>query len=159
MDWSAYDVNDEDNECSRFDDFNPAYQVCMKSKLPSASIGKFNLDSNSGDLSFVMWDNEVAQPENARAYILPCLGDSGSGQWITNGYKEEYEYIFKQVLVAVHANHWHVNYDDDQGVQFGPCGGVMYFPSINDYRWDAASSQVLTWKEIFDWIKDKAEIQ
>ena len=39
-------------------DFQPTHEVCMKSELPQAKIGKFNEETSTGDLKLISFDKE-----------------------------------------------------------------------------------------------------
>lgn len=164
MTWSAYEKHDKDNECMATRNvrhFKPEYTVCMKSELPSARVGKFERDSQSGSLTWLAWEDEEP-PSNAKAYILPCSSDSGSGQWITNGLDEDdFNKVLdlKHVLMAVTVARYGIRYENPKGVYHdAPCGRDMYYPGSNTYKHDAAGSQIITHPEIFNWIKDQAGI-
>lgn len=170
MTWSAYSKHDKNNECMATRNlpvFNSDYTVCMKSKLPTARVGKFKRNSQSGSLTWLAWEDE-APPRNAKSYILPCLGDSGAGHWITNGIDEDdlnKVLDLKYVIMAVSVQTYSVVYKEPKGdpkdpksYHYGPCGRDIYFTSSDTYKYDAAGSQIITHPEIFNWIKDQAGI-
>ena len=164
IEWRAYDENDDDNECMKprnAPKFNTDYAVCMTSKLPSSNVGTFSRDPQSGSLTWLTWEDEKPR-DSAKGYLSICEGDSGSGQWITNGEDEDnFNSVLdlKYVLIAVLTSAFAVTYDEPLYVHhLGPCGREVYFPDSDTYKWYATSSQRITSNEIFDWIKNEANI-
>ena len=84
-------------------DFQPTHEVCMKSELPQAKIGKFNEETSTGDLKLISFDKEPNHRHGAdithtnTSYIKTCSGDSGSGHFMRNSDER------KWALVAINS--------------------------------------------------------
>ena len=69
------------NPCSKLDpNFDEKYEVCMKGILPRANVGRFKL--SGGQFKLGAFEKEYETKEGA-SYLSGCMGDSGSGQWVT----------------------------------------------------------------------------
>ena len=155
MDWKI--DSDAHNECKKdTNTFNPRIDVCMKNIFNMAKVGHFKIKPGSAplELEFKLWKYEET-PQNAKAYRLPCQGDSGASSWITNGYSKKDVYNFKYVIgsIVVRVHRWAINEIGMKG-DVAPCGGVV----LSELLSNAASSQKTTITNIFYWIKQKAEI-
>ena len=67
--------------------WNPDFMVCIKSILPQADVGLFEITDQSDELNFLNFQKEYGPegslPDFQTSYISICRGDSGSGNWIT----------------------------------------------------------------------------
>ena len=70
-------------------EFDPEFEVCMKTKLPEAKIGKFILRPSSALTRDIIPFDKEPNLRNGKdiihantSYIAGCFGDSGSAQWI-----------------------------------------------------------------------------
>lgn len=149
MDWKI--DNDAHNVCIMRDGFNPRLDVCMKNIFNMAKVGHFEIKSDSGPLELKSWRNEET-PQNAKAYRLPCVGDSGASSWITNGYSKEDVDNFKYVIISI-ASKAHLKAINKAGDD-PPCGSVVLSElPPKDFEPYALSSQKTTVTNIFYWIK------
>ena len=79
MKWSPQSPS-HTSECAFSKTFHPEYHYCMKSKLPPTEIITINPDTLP---SYQPEKEEVTRPISS--YIMSCFGDSGAGQFISNG--------------------------------------------------------------------------
>ena len=69
------------NPCSDEPRWDEEYQVCMKGTLPRATVGWFQF--NETDFTFKKFQKEEKSKKGSQ-YKAACLGDSGSGHWVTS---------------------------------------------------------------------------
>ena len=138
---------------------------CMEHAPPSTKTITFK----SGGCKGVCWDDykeeDRAPPIWAQSYIEGCKGDSGSGQFITNGYEIKPEHFDKLrgVLTSVYTT----NYADafiHSGKTYGvPCGTYSYDaveskPGKRVYFKTLGISQSTTYSNTLNWIKKTANL-
>ena len=137
-----------------FQTWNSNYMICMKSVLPKTKIVTFtrHLGSQPNWGSPPAFDQEQA-PDKIESYRVPCIGDSGSGQFFLARYDPEKENIQtppKYVLAAVYKGSVSDVFD---GIHRMPCGGYTYNQNWKQYDTETSFSQSTTYSEIFQWIK------
>ena len=83
--WKA--DNGEKSWCRKSPLFKPESMVCMKTILPQADVGIFEVSDISDELTlknFVKeYDPRFYRNNFRTSYISMCSGDSGSGHWVT----------------------------------------------------------------------------
>ena len=112
--------------------FDPEYHHCMKTELPSADVVTLHLDRSKMEID---WDNYQVDkedpPTTISSYASACYGDSGSGQFITNGFEPEDEGKFRFILSAIFRTRSGSQFKDDKGEQHQvPCGSYTF-----DQKW------------------------
>ena len=82
--WKA--DNGEKSWCRKSSSFKPDSNVCMKTILPQANVGIFEVSDISDELTFVNflkeYDPRFYRYDFRTSYISTCSGDSGSGHWV-----------------------------------------------------------------------------
>ena len=145
--------------------------ICEKSILPKTRAINF-IHYYPG--SKPTWASPVFTYEDedwhADSYRSLCSGDSGSGQFTTNGIEsiedpsvkcrrcrdvENKDINFKHILTAIHTHGYRTrHYKDAYGkLHQLPCG-ANFFQKNFPYRYKGIS-QSLVWPKIHNWIKDK----
>ena len=142
MEWRV--KTKSDNVCAKQSYWDPDFMVCMDKTLPQADVGIFKVSDSSNienvaiqDLhkfmEFVSFEKEYAskKPHDfGTSYLSPCLGDSGSGHWITvnDDQTEAWKGVkMKQMaLVAVYTTGLTGRYKLNRNYETGVCGGDVY---------------------------------
>ena len=157
MKWSAQ-LPSHTSDCAVDDDFHPEYHYCMKSKLPvteTITIDPDTLPRYQND------KEEVIRPRSV--YISSCLGDSGAGQFISNGVNLKEGTIQndpRYVLAAIDSYSHADQFADENGEMHRlPCGTYTYYHPSRDYlrEYDLVSESI-TWPKSFKWIKQKLNL-
>ena len=105
-------------------------------------------------------DENIRNDRNG--YRVPCSGDSGSGQVFLTSINEEHEkkQMDTYVLAAVFADDVaDVFIDDNNEDYLVPCGTYAWDHSKMKYQMSAARAISTSWPEIFNWIKNQAQIK
>ena len=152
--------------------WDPDFMICEKSILPKTRAVNF-IHYYPG--SPPTWASPVFTYEdeewNADSYRLLCTGDSGSGQFTTNGMEsiedpsipcrrcrdiEDRDKNFKHILTAIHTHGRRTGrYKDTYGKQHTlPCGTYFHRKDLRELR-HKGMSQSLASPKIHNWIKDK----
>ena len=145
--------------------FDADYKYCMKNDLPAANVATFHSEGNSG----IDWKNYQIEyeepPITITSYASGCYGDSGSGQFITNGLDPEKDDKFRFILAAIFTKRVGDIFKDDQGVEHKvPCGAYTFDKDasiigarkyLQSY---SISESITTPAYTFWWIKGMAEI-
>ena len=80
-------------------------------------------------IEFIKEDESVLPPDFQTSYLAPCLGDSGSGQWITIDEDKSTPWkntkTSQRVLVAVYSAGFHGTYLRGGKKEKGVCGGSI----------------------------------
>ena len=154
-------------EFSRHVDFRvyPAhYKYCMKSKLPDTESIVFN-SKNKKTLDWADLKNNYRvvrkeAPKGLQLYEAACSGDSGAGQFVTNGINplevDENLDELRYVLVAIYVGRINGDFQSKGNTYEFPCGSYTWYDG--EYTQESGESESTTWKENFDWIKRKITI-
>ena len=145
--------------------FDPDYKYCMKNQLPAADVVTLHSDGKSD----IDWDNyQVGKedpPTTISSYSAGCSGDSGSGQFISNGFEPENEEKFRFILSAIFTKKVGNTFKDDKGEEYKvPCGSytfnneASYIGNRNYLQSYAISESITTPVSTLAWIKETAEI-
>ena len=152
--------------------WDPDFMICEKSILPKTRAINF-IHYYPG--SPPTWASPVFTYEdeewNADSYRLLCTGDSGSGQFTTNGMEsiedpsvkcrrcrdvDNKDTNFKHILTAIHTHNKFTYYQDNYGkLHQPPCGTNFYRKDFQFYHRNKGISQSLAWPKIHNWIKYK----
>ena len=132
----------------------------MKNTLPKANIGRFEIDGPN--LKFVGFEKDY-ESVKLTSYKAPCLGDSGSGQWVTVNDANDLsnpavtEDNTRRALVAMENSGYHGEYTLKGKLEVGVCGGSIPLDNgkIDIY---GASCIITTHEEILGFIKKWARI-
>ena len=140
------------NPCSKLDpNFDEKYEVCMKGILPRANVGRFKL--SGGQFKLDAFEKEYETKEGA-SYQSGCMGDSGSGQWVTVNRDSDDE---RRAVVAI------VTTSATNGVRINGrlvdavCGSSLIFSNGKTLS-QGASSTKTTHPTMLTFIKKWAEI-
>ena len=165
------------NRCSkRLPWFNPDTMYCMENVLPDTKIMALKKKKPSGIHLDDYLEKKIAPPLGNTAYREGCSGDSGSGQFISNGveYKPENMDRLKLVQVAIYSNTGATSFEHRGKTYDVPCGTYSY-DMKKSKRSNEEKNPGLPWKirEYYDtvsmsckttdpkalrWIKMKARI-
>ena len=159
MDWKIDTDAPTDCETAPSSEFNEDLDVCIKNIFYKPLVGYFSKD-DSGSLIFKSWGNEET-PMEAKAYRIPCTGDSGGSSWITNGliYNEGEDPTFKYVIASIMVRDHNRPLGKVGGIPVEtPCGSVAWKPILKDWEPSASSAQKTTTAKILNWIKQTAVI-
>ena len=138
---------------------------CMEHMLPSTKILTLKSNGCKGVCLDDYKDEDEPPPIWAQQYIEACKGDSGSGQFITNGHEIKPENFNK--LRAVLTSVYTQNYADafvHAGKTYGvPCGTYSYDAAESKqskrvYFKTLGVSQSITYSKTLNWIKKKAKL-
>ena len=160
MKWSPQSPS-HTSECAFSKTFHPEYHYCMKSKLPPTEIITINPDTLP---SYQPEKEEVTRPISS--YIMSCFGDSGAGQFISNGVNLKEGTIQndpRYVLAAIGnlgIQKDHDEFADKNGKMHKfPCGTYTYDHQSGDYlqKWFPVSESITSPKN-FKWIKKKLNL-
>ena len=147
------------------------FMICEKSILPKTRAIKF---IHHYHWPLPTWTSPVFMYEdedwNADSYRTLCSGDSGSGQFTTNGIEsiedpsiprtryrdvDNKDKNFKHILTAIHTHNMFSDYQDTYGkLHELPCGTNFYRKDFQFYNRNKGMSQSLAWPKIHNWIKD-----
>ena len=147
------------------------FMICEKSILPKTRAIKF---IHHYHWPLPTWTSPVFMYEdedwNADSYRTLCSGDSGSGQFTTNGMEsiedpsvkcrrcrdvDNKDTNFKHILTAIHTHGMFTHYQDTYGkLHQPPCGTNFYRKDFQFYHRNKGMSQSLAWPKIHNWIKD-----
>ena len=145
---------------------------CMEYQLPITKTITFEPDicvDYVDERDMVYTANNENPPVWAHSYMKACAGDSGSGQFITNGYEIKPEHFdnLRCVLTAVHTSRSSDKFQDDLGEKRSvPCGTYSYNAEESKksgfqkkiYIESQDVSQRTTNSDTLNWIKTKANI-
>ena len=105
--------------------FNADYQYCMKNVLPVANVATFHSEENSG----INWKNYQIgiedPPMGVFSYATGCFGDSGSGQFITNGLDPKND-KFRFILAAIYSSGVGDKFEVNGVAHNMPCGANSF---------------------------------
>ena len=143
--------------------FKTNRMYCMENETPAAKTITFKSGCGKG----VCWNEyrnkEEDSPIRAHSYMQPCGGDSGSGQFIRNGYDNNAENIdkFKYVLTSIHTTSVGDTFELRGKSYVVPCGIYSYDatnskPGRRVYYKSLDISQSTTYSDTLVWIKQKA---
>ena len=136
--------------CS-FKDEETKYKYCMKSNLPKTKYITFNAEANP----ILDWNNfvdgQIPVPEDLTAYNVPCLGDSGSGQFVKKGPRYVLSAIYKGAVAVSGSSFRSKLMKHDY-----PCGTFTW--RKGKYRHWNEQSESTTWGENLEWIKQKISL-
>ena len=137
----------------------------MKANLPDTEFLVFNANNDKK----LDWDNmknnylvnQNKAPKEIISYQDGCKGDSGSGQFVTNGLDlrtDDYSLDdLKYVLVAIYVGKIGIESFRRQKASREshkfPCGTYTWYNG--KYIQASATSESTTWKENLNWIKKK----
>ena len=164
--------NRKDNLCTRFDEFDPSYKVCMKTKLPQADVGVFKVQTSSDELKWIRFEkeqnlrNENDFTKRNTSYLTTCYGDSGAGGWINTDWSDVYSDqvtsvnnvpLARSVLVSVMTQVFPGMYEINGKVHRGACGWDAMLSNQERVGFGMAAIRT-TYGKILRWIKEKADI-
>ena len=105
--------------------FNADYQYCMKNVLPVANVATLHSEENSG----INWENYQIgiedPPMDVFSYATGCFGDSGSGQFITNGLDPKND-KFRFILAAIYSSGVGDKFEVNGVAHNMPCGANSF---------------------------------
>ena len=136
----------------------------MKSKLPDTESIVFN-SKNKKTLDWANLKNNYRvvrkeAPKGLQLYEAACSGDSGAGQFVTNGINplevDENLDELRYVLVAIYVGRINGDFQSKGNTYEFPCGSYTWYDG--EYTQESGGSESTTWKENFDWIKRKITI-
>ena len=120
----------------------------MKSNLPTTNTITINPDRMENYLIV-----KIPAPKWISSYLEVCRGDSGSGQFISDGHR--------YILVAVYTTYipsYKYKYSLNKVKHEVPCGTNSYHKKSGKYLKTDTISESTTWHENLDWIKQKSNI-
>ena len=141
------------NPCLRLHrNFDEEYEVCQKATLPRANVGRFKL--TRGQFKLDAFEKEYETTKEKSNYVSTCMGDSGSGQWVTVNRDSDDE---RRAVVAI------VTTSATNGVRINGrlvdavCGSSLIFSNGKTLS-QGASSTKTTHPTMLTFIKKWAEI-
>ena len=144
------------NPCSDEPKWNEEYQVCMKGTLPRATVGWFQF--NDTEFNFKKFQKEEESKKGSQ-YKAACLGDSGSGYWVTTIHddtssksKIHDDDNTRRALVAVFTTTSSDAYDSNGKSGDAICGSNL-MSNNGEKLIQRAISEVTTHEEVLTFIK------
>ena len=170
--WKVLASGAQSNRCTRkIDWFKTDRMYCMEIELPVTKIVTLKpgvcmdyLD----DKDRIYTEKDESPPVWAGQYRTGCGGDSGSGQFVTNGYKIKPEnfHNLRCILTSVYTTS-HSDLFTHQGEWYNvPCGTYSYNADESKksgyqdrvYFQAREVSQSTTYPDTLEWIKQKAKL-
>ena len=141
------------NPCLRLHrNFDEEYEVCQKAMLPRANVGRFKLAG--GQFKLDAFEKEYETTKEKTGYMSTCMGDSGSGQWVTINRGSDDE---RRTVVAVATTSAVDNVRINGRLVDAVCGSSLTF-SNGKTLLQGASSTKTSHQTILTFIKKWAEI-
>jgi hypothetical protein len=165
VDWNSNNLCQSNNP-----DWDPKYMLCMKSKLPKTETVTFKLKAKTPKSKDkpIDWKNplfvtDYNSKSESGGYRVPCTGDSGSGQVVLTSIGVTPLGSYKYVLAAITTYGLEGTFVDKGNPVNIPCGSYVQtntlVPGMKKVLKTAEESHSTSWPEIFNWIKQKAEIK
>ena len=166
QEWKWTVNSDVDHDCKQaWKTWDSKYFLCMKSKVEKTKTVTFQRQPGSKtDWTWPFFNQEETLNQD-ESYRVPCIGDSGSGQFIEIEYtttkptpKKQSKFVLAAVLKGGISHQFSTKYKDKNGQiktrrHDVPCGSYTYNQKQKIYNQDTSFSQSTTFPDIFKWIK------
>jgi hypothetical protein len=165
VDWNSNNFCEKGNP-----NWDSKYMLCMKSKLPKTETVTFKWKAKTPnskhkpiDWKTPFFGTDDNSKSGSGGYRVPCSADSGSGQVVLTSIGSTPLETYKYVLAAVFESTSEDTFVDKGNLDYMPCGSYVktntLVNGVMKILKSATQSQRTSWPEIFNWIKQKAEIK